>query len=76
MTRRRGMRNIFTEEDIELMLAIRREEEARAAKAAERVARPKWSAKSHAAQATPDRRIAAKAKKSGADGTGRSPKTR
>jgi hypothetical protein len=74
--KRKGMWADFTEEDIELMLAIRREEEARAEKAAERSSRPQRSAQSPAAQATPDRRIAVKAKKPGAGGTGRSPKAR
>jgi hypothetical protein len=69
------MRSVFSDEDIELMLAIRREEEARAAKAAKRSSRPKRSAQSPAAQATPDCKIAEKAKKP-ADGTGRPPKTR
>jgi hypothetical protein len=74
--KRKGMWADFTEEDIELMLTIRREEEARLAKAAKRASRPQRSAQSPAAQATPDRKIAVKAKKPAADGTGRSSKAR
>jgi hypothetical protein len=70
------MRSVFSDEDIELMLAIRREAEARAAKAAKRASRSQRSAQSPGAEATPDRQIAAKVKKPVADGTGRSPKTR
>jgi hypothetical protein len=40
------MRSVFSDEDIELMLAIRREEEARAAKKARRSSQPKRVAKS------------------------------
>jgi hypothetical protein len=40
------MRSVFSDEDIELMLAIRREEEAREAKRAKRASRPKRVVKS------------------------------
>jgi hypothetical protein len=49
MTNDTGMRSIFTEEDIELMLAIRRE-----AKAVTKSSRSKRSAKSQPVKTTPD----------------------
>jgi hypothetical protein len=58
MAERRGMRNVFSDEDIELMIAIRREEEERA----QRSARGKRSAKPRAAEPAPDRRTAPKRK--------------
>jgi hypothetical protein len=74
MTNRRGMRSIFTEADIELMLAIRREAEAREARAATKSSQAKRSVKSQLAKATPDRKIAPKKKVRGGDGMDRSPK--
>ena len=59
---RRGMRNIFSDEDIELMIAIRREEEERSLRAAQRSARGKRSVKPRAAEPAPDRRTAPKKK--------------
>jgi hypothetical protein len=56
------MRNIFSDEDIELMIAIRREEEERALRAARRTARAKRSVKPRAAEPAPDRRTAPKKK--------------
>jgi hypothetical protein len=50
----------FTEEDIELMIAIRREEEERALRAARRSAPPKRAAKQRAVEPGPDRRTAPK----------------
>lgn len=54
MTNDTGMRSIFTEEDIELMLAIRREAEAREAMAVTKSSRSKRSAKSQPVKTTPD----------------------
>jgi hypothetical protein len=48
------MRSVFNEEDIELMLAIRREEEARASNAAKRSSRSKRPASSRTITTTPD----------------------
>jgi hypothetical protein len=70
------MRSILSDEDIELLQDLWIEKGKREAKAAKRASRPQRSAPSPAAQATPDRTIAAKSKKTSADGTGRSPKTR
>ena len=61
--KRKGMWADFTEEDIELMIAIRREAEERA----QRSARGKRSAKPRAAEPAPDRRTAPK-KKAGRGG--------
>jgi hypothetical protein len=61
--KRKGMWADFTDEDIELMLTIRREAEERAQRAAQRAARPK-----RAAEAAPDRKIVSKKKKTGNDG--------
>jgi hypothetical protein len=58
--KQRGMWADFTEEDIELMLAIRREEEARAAKAAKKSSRPRRTAKPHAVQTAPDPKASSK----------------
>jgi hypothetical protein len=52
--KRRGMRNIFSDEDVELMLAIRREAEARATKTARRSSRPKGPDQSQAIKTIPD----------------------
>ena len=60
--KRRGMWADFTEEDIELMIAIRREEEERALRAAQRSARGKRSVKPRAVEPAPDRRTASKKK--------------
>jgi hypothetical protein len=59
----------FTDEDIELMLTIRREAEERAKKAAKRTARPKRAAKPRVLEAAPDPKTVSK-KKTGDDGTG------
>jgi hypothetical protein len=56
------MRNIFSDEDIGLMLTIRREEEERALRAAQRATGGKRSAKPRAAEPAPDRRTAPKKK--------------
>jgi hypothetical protein len=69
MRGRRGLGNIFSDEDIELMLTIRREAEERAEKAAQRAARPKRAAKLRVLEAAPDRKTVSK-KKTGDDGTG------
>jgi hypothetical protein len=61
--KRKGMWADFTDEDIELMLTIRREAEERALKAAQRAARPKRAAKPRAAAAAPDRKTVSKKKK-------------
>ena len=66
--KRRGMWADFTEEDIELMIAIRREEEERALTAARRSARAKRSAKPRAVEPAPDRRTAPKKIDSGGPG--------
>jgi hypothetical protein len=73
MTGRRGMRNIFSDEDIELMLTIRREEEERAQKAAQRAARPKRAARP-LAEPAPDRRTVSKKNRTSSDGPGPSHK--
>jgi hypothetical protein len=52
--KRKGMWAVFSDEDIELMLAIRREAEARAAKAAQRTSRPERPAKSREVKTTSD----------------------
>jgi hypothetical protein len=62
----------FTEEDIELMLAIRREAEAREAKAAKKSSGPKRSTQSQSVKMTPDRKIVPKKKNRGTDGMDRS----
>ena len=56
------------------MLAIRREAEAREAKAAAKSSRPKRSAKAQPVKTSPDRKIATKKKERGADGMDRSSK--
>ena len=71
--KRKGMWADFTEEDIELMLTIRREEEERALKAAQRSARAK-AAKSRVLEPAPDRRTVSKKKKTDRDGPGPSPR--
>jgi hypothetical protein len=71
----KGMWVDFTEEDIELMLTIRREAEAREAKKAAKSSRPKRGAKSQTVEIAPDRKIAPKKKEIGADGKDRSPKS-
>jgi hypothetical protein len=71
---RRGMWADFTEEDIELMLTIRREAEAREAKKAAKTSRSKPSAQSQPVKTAPNRKIASKKKELGTDGIDRSPK--
>ncbi len=61
---RKGMWADFSDEEIELMLTIRREAEERARKAAEKAARPRRVAKPRVVEATPDRKTKSK-KKSG-----------
>jgi hypothetical protein len=68
---RREMRNIFSDEGIELMLTIRREEEERTQRAAQRSARGKRPVKPRAAEPAPDRRTAPK--KTGKGGLDPSP---
>jgi hypothetical protein len=67
------MRNIFSDEDIALMLTIRREAEERAQKAAQRAARPERAAKPRVLEPAPDRRTVSKKKKTSHDGTGPAP---
>jgi hypothetical protein len=61
--KRKGMWADFTEEDIELMIAIRRDEEERALKAAQKSARAKRAAKARGLEPAPDRRTVSKKKK-------------
>jgi septal ring factor EnvC (AmiA/AmiB activator) len=70
MKGRRGMRNIFSDEDIELMLTIRREEEERARKAAQRSSRAKRAAEPRVRAPAPNRKTVSKPKKIGKDGPG------
>ena len=70
MTERRGMRNIFSDEDIELMLTLRREEEERALRAARRPARAKRAAAGRVVEPAADRKTVAKAKKTAKDRPG------
>jgi hypothetical protein len=71
--KREGMRADFIEEDIELMLTIRREQEERALKAAQRSARGKPAARPRVAEPAPDRRTLSK-KKTDKDGPGSVPR--
>jgi hypothetical protein len=73
MTGRRGMRNIFSDEDIELMLTIRREEEERALQAARRSPRGPRPAKPHVVGPAPDRRTVSRKKRTNKDGSGSAP---
>jgi hypothetical protein len=67
--KRKGMWADFSDEEIELMLTLRREEEERAKKAAQRAARPKRSTKPRVLEPAPDRSTLSKKKKAGGAGT-------
>jgi hypothetical protein len=72
--KRKGMWADFTEEDIELMLTIRREEEERALKAARGPARAKRPAKPRVVEPAPERRTVSREKTTDKGGPGSPPR--